>query len=233
VSNQVLDAARQRFLAGDGTVMWSATPNLKTLLCDADQAFHTGGAAGGYRITGVTNAANPTLTTAAAHGLAVNDVITISGVGGATGVNNSAATPTWIVASTPTSNTFTITTSAPGAYTSGGYLYRVSDTFLSDSFPAASQIARSAAMTSITNTNGVAGAANIAYASVGAITGQANGTAEWIVVAQTNIISGVDLADTAARIIYFIDTGTGLPVTPNGGAININWSVAPAGLFKL
>lgn len=66
-------------------------------------------------ITGVTNVVNPTITTAQMHSLRVGQTITISGVVGAVGVNN-----TWVVASVPTATTFTITTGAPGAYTSGG-----------------------------------------------------------------------------------------------------------------
>jgi hypothetical protein len=69
----------------------------------------------GGSITGVTNSTNPTITTSSAHGLAVNQIVNISGIVGATGANG-----TWYVATTPTSTTFTITAAAPGAYTSGG-----------------------------------------------------------------------------------------------------------------
>jgi cyclophilin family peptidyl-prolyl cis-trans isomerase len=67
-------------------------------------------------ISGVTNTVNPTITTAAANNLTVGESVTIAGVGGATGING-----TFVVASVPTTTTFTITdATAPGDYTSGG-----------------------------------------------------------------------------------------------------------------
>lgn len=72
-------------------------------------------------ITGVTNTANPTITTDIPHVLSAGNEVVISSVEGAGGVNNSPLTPVWTVATTPTSTTFTITTSsAPGVYTRGG-----------------------------------------------------------------------------------------------------------------
>jgi hypothetical protein len=71
-------------------------------------------------ITGVTNA-SPPVVTSVAHGLAVGDVVTIYGVGGATGAND-----TFRVSAVGTVDTFTVQTlaaanpSAPGVYTSGG-----------------------------------------------------------------------------------------------------------------
>jgi hypothetical protein len=70
-------------------------------------------------ITGVTNA-SPPVVTSNGHPLAVDDVVTIYGVVGATGANGTFRV------SAITANTFTLQTlvaanpSAPGAYTSGG-----------------------------------------------------------------------------------------------------------------
>ena len=80
------------------------------------------GAAGGFNlavdvvsITGVTNLANPTITTNTAHGLSVGQSVTISGVVGAAGVNG-----TWTVTAA-TATSFTINNpTVPGAYTGGG-----------------------------------------------------------------------------------------------------------------
>ena len=66
-------------------------------------------------ITGVTNAVNPTITTAQYHLLRVGQAITIAGVAGAVGVNGAQT-----VASVPSATTFTVTAAAPGAYTGGG-----------------------------------------------------------------------------------------------------------------
>ena len=41
-------------------------------------------------------------------------------------------------------------------------------------------------------------------------------------------------SDAAARLIAFIDTGvTGLPVTPNGGDINVAWNAGANKIFAL
>ena len=67
-------------------------------------------------VTGVSNAANPTITTATNHGLITGQTVVIAGVNGAPSVNG-----TWVVASVPAANTFTITlATAPGVFTSGG-----------------------------------------------------------------------------------------------------------------
>jgi hypothetical protein len=67
-------------------------------------------------ITGVTNAINPTINTQRPHFMSAGMTgVVISGVLGATGVNG-----TWTITSVPSSTSFTITTGAPGAYTSGG-----------------------------------------------------------------------------------------------------------------
>ena len=39
--------------------------------------------------------------------------------------------------------------------------------------------------------------------------------------------------DATARLIAYIDTATGLPVTPNGGDITIVWDDGPNKIFKL
>ena len=67
-------------------------------------------------VNNVTNTVNPTITTNAAHGLAVGQSVTITGVVGATGVDGVS----WST-SVPSTTTFTIALAvAPGAYTSGG-----------------------------------------------------------------------------------------------------------------
>lgn len=90
-------------------------------------------------------------------------------------------------------------------------------------------VATSAALASKTVTNGVADAADVTYTAVGsgaAITG--------IVVYQSSAVTGgADVAATAQRLIAWIDTATGLPVTPNGGDISIAWDNGSNKIFKL
>jgi hypothetical protein len=90
--------------------------------------------------------------------------------------------------------------------------------FLSD-IPGGARIATSAALTSKTTVAGVADAADPVF--VGATGVQS----EYLVVYQ-------DTGSAAtSRLIVFIDTATGLPVTPNSGDINVIFSAS--GIFKL
>lgn len=77
----------------------------------------------------------------------------------------------------------------------------------------------SGALASKTFTNGVFDAADVTFS---AVTGA---TVEAVVVF---IDSGTPSTD---YLVAFIDTGTNLPVTPNGGDITIQWNAS--GLFSL
>jgi hypothetical protein len=91
------------------------------------------------------------------------------------------------------------------------------DQFLSD-VPTGGRVATSANLTTKTTTGGSGDAADVTYTSV---TGDIS---EYLVIYQ-------DTADaTTSRLIALIDTATGLPVTPNGGDITIQW---PTPIFTL
>ena len=64
-------------------------------------------------VTGVTNA-NPAVVTSASHGLVSGTVVTVAGVGGATGANGTR------VATVLSGSTFSVPVAAGGSYTSGG-----------------------------------------------------------------------------------------------------------------
>lgn len=68
---------------------------------------------------------------------------------------------------------------------------------------------------------GVADAADITYT---AVTGA---TIEALVIYKD---TG---SNTTSRLIAFIDTGTGLPVTPNGGDLTVVWDNGTSRIFKL
>ena len=92
--------------------------------------------------------------------------------------------------------------------------------FLS-SIAAGARIATSAALTAKTKALGVAGAANVVW---GAVTGA---SIEAVALYQ-------DTGNEAtSRVIAYIDTATGLPVTPNGSDINLNWDTGVNKIFKL
>jgi len=90
-----------------------------------------------------------------------------------------------------------------------------------DDVPAIARVATSGALTSKTVTDGVADAADVTLSSV---TGD---TCEAIVIYKH---TGTE---STSRLIAYIDTATGLPVTPNGGDITIQWDSGANKIFKL
>lgn len=91
-----------------------------------------------------------------------------------------------------------------------------------DDITAPARIAVSAALASKTVTGGVAGAADVTFT---AVTG--NSVEAIVLYKHTG-------TDSTSRLICYIDTATsGLPVTPNGGDITIQWDAGANKIFKL
>lgn len=82
-------------------------------------------------------------------------------------------------------------------------------------------VATSGNLASKTTTDGVADAADVTFSSV---TGNQS---EYIVVYQD---TGTP---STSRLVALVDTATGLPVTPNGGDIVVQWDSAANKIFKL
>lgn len=78
--------------------------------------------------------------------------------------------------------------------------------------PAAARVAISGALTSVTLTDGVFDAADVTLTSV------SGDVSEAIVIYKD---SGVE---ATSYLIAILDTGTGLPVTPDGGNITVAWA---------
>ena len=95
-----------------------------------------------------------------------------------------------------------------------------SDIALSDIL-AAARIATSDAFTGKTKTSGVADADDV---TVAAVTGA---QFESIVIYKD---TGVE---TTSLLIAFLDTATGLPCTPNGGSITVQFQATDPKIFKL
>lgn len=94
------------------------------------------------------------------------------------------------------------------------------DQFLDD-IPVAARVATSPNLASKTTTDGVADAADVTFT---AVTGDQS---EALVIFQ-------DTGNSAtSRLIAYIDTATGLPVTPNGGDITVQWDNGANKIFKL
>ncbi|MCB0252568.1 MAG: hypothetical protein KDI55_02450 [Anaerolineae bacterium] len=92
--------------------------------------------------------------------------------------------------------------------------------FLTD-VPGAARVAVSSSLTSKTKTAGIGDAADITFS---AVTGD---PCEAEIVYQHTGVEGT------SRLIAYIDTATGLPVTPNGGDINTVWDNGVNKIFKL
>ena len=92
------------------------------------------------------------------------------------------------------------------------------DNFLDD-IPGGDRIATSSNLGSKTSTLGVADAGNVTFS---AVTGDQS---EALVIYRDTGAAGT------SPLIAYIDTATGLPVTPNGGDITVEWHAS--GIFAL
>jgi hypothetical protein len=90
-----------------------------------------------------------------------------------------------------------------------------------DDRAAGSRVATSGALTTKTATNGVADADDVTFSTV---TGDPSESIDGYKNTGT---------ESTARLIFNIDTATGLPVTPNGGNITVQWDSGANKIFKL
>jgi hypothetical protein len=95
------------------------------------------------------------------------------------------------------------------------------DDFLDD-IQSGARVATSAAFTGKTFTAGVFDANDVTLSSV------SGSSAESIV-----IFNDTPATEATKDLIAFIDTATGLPVTPNGGDITVQWDNGANKIFKL
>lgn len=86
---------------------------------------------------------------------------------------------------------------------------------------AAARIATSTALTAKTATNGVADAADVTFLAVSGV------SVEALVIYKDTAV------ETTSKLIAYIDTATGLPVSPNGGDITVIWDNGVNRIFKL
>lgn len=94
------------------------------------------------------------------------------------------------------------------------------DDFLAD-IPAGERVATSGNLTTKTSTLGVFDADDVTFSSV---TGD---------VSEALVIYKDTGAEATSPLIAYIDTATGLPVTPNGGDITVTWDSGANKIFKL
>lgn len=110
-----------------------------------------------------------------------------------------------------------------------GYTFVATHTFVSDLTGALGELVATETLTSKTVADGVADAADVTFPSVPTGT-ECNA----LVIYQASAVTGgVDVAATSQRLIAFIDTATGLPVTPNGGNIAVVFDSGESRIFRL
>jgi len=90
-----------------------------------------------------------------------------------------------------------------------------------DDIPGAARVAVSGALTGKTVTDGVADAADVTFS---AVSGD---------VSEALVIYKHTGTESTSRLIAYIDSATGLPVTPNGGDITVQWDAGANKIFKL
>lgn len=113
----------------------------------------------------------------------------------------------------------------------GAPVFTASQKFMSDLLATHTLAATSAALASKVYTSGVFDAADLAPAFSAVA---ANSQNHVLVLFQASAVTGgADVANTAQRLIAWMDTGTLLPVVPNGGDINITWDNGANKIFKL
>ncbi|ANO03595.1 hypothetical protein [Mycobacteroides immunogenum] len=92
--------------------------------------------------------------------------------------------------------------------------------FLSD-IAAGARVATSGALTGKTATAGICNAASVTFSAVSGASVEA-----MVIYKDTGTVG-------TSPLIAYIDTATGLPVSPNGGDINIAWDTGTNKIFKL
>lgn len=100
-----------------------------------------------------------------------------------------------------------------------GYTFSSAHKFVSDATGAGAVLVATATLGSKTGTNGTADAADTTFSLVAA--GAA--ITALLIYQASAVTGGADVASSAQRLIGIIDTATGLPVTPNGGDISVQF----------
>lgn len=213
MTNALFEKGREGFL--DGSIDWD-TDTIKAFLVDLNTAD-----TGVKAVTAATNA-TPIVVTATAHGFTNGDAVTIGGVTGNTNANGK-----FRIANVA-ANTFELTNYDTGANIAGngafgGTAYVVNLT--ATKFRAdidAGLIGAAVTLASKTVTDGVADSADVTFSTVSGASVEAVGLYK---------DNGSAAAD---RMIAIYDVATGLPVTPNGGDIIVQWdNTARLLMFKL
>ena len=110
------------------------------------------------------------------------------------------------------------------------YTFSAAHKFVSDVTGAGGVLhVTSAALATKTVTGGTADAADVTFTAVAS-----NASGHSLLVFQASAVTGgADVAASSQRLIAYIDTGTNLPITPNGGDVTVAWDSGANRIFTL
>ena len=110
------------------------------------------------------------------------------------------------------------------------YTFAASHKFVSDVTGAGGVLhVTSGALTAKTVTNGTADADDVSFTSVAA-----NASGHSVLIFQASAVGGgADVAAGSQRLIAYMDSGTNIPIVPNGGNVSITWDNGTNKIFTL
>jgi hypothetical protein len=110
-----------------------------------------------------------------------------------------------------------------------GYTFTPTHTFMSEVTGAGASVnAVSAKLANPTVTGGVFDADDTT------LTTTTDATPHTLIAYQASApTGGADIAATAQRVMWYFDTGTGLPVTPGAGTLTVTWPAGAAKIYKI
>jgi hypothetical protein len=211
-----------------------------------------------WAITAATNASPIQITTAGNHNLATGDWVYIQGV-----LGNTAANGFWVITFVSATQFTLNTSTGNGAYTAGTGVVNNSVDWLGDNIKAVlvdirgghytvalstdqflsiiATVDRQDAAAGFTTTSpnlsgksasaGVAGATATTLPLVAADTRPLGAVVLYMDPFNTGSPSGTQAG--LSPLIAYIDTATGLPITPSGGDITLSWQQTTPNIFKL
>jgi hypothetical protein len=110
-----------------------------------------------------------------------------------------------------------------------GYTYAASHKFVSDVTATGVLAGTPQTLGTKTYVGGVFDAADVTFTAV-----PANASNHAVLIYQASAVTGgADVAATAQRVIGYYDTGTLLPVVPNGGDITVAWDNGANKIFAI
>lgn len=110
------------------------------------------------------------------------------------------------------------------------YTFTTSHTYMSDVTGAGgSVVGTPQALSSVSITNGSFDAADVTYTAV-----SAGAAIPALIIYQSSAVTGgSDVASSSQRLIAYIDTAGGLPITPTGNDIHVIWDNSGYGIFTI